>query len=651
MNAILVFDGPSFDPRVLKRRYDKIYMFSLTADWDVIDRVADSIKAAGPEVEILDSSRTINDEAPLYRDKFIEWAAAIGNHKVSSGTVRNSLLLPGEEEVSAWWFGLLADKDPVKNPLFLRMIQASCIIKAAKDLGSEVIIALDDRVMRDGVRSALADNKINSVVVRKRGQAAEDIKAFLVKRLRVKAFSALAKFIAGSLYLKMKLPPVGRRRTAFDNDILFFTYFPSIAAADKGKTAFRNKFAAPLQDLCGRSGKKIVWVLLYADFDGYSFREAVMMAAKFIKSGEDMFFYQEFMGLKELLKSIYGYLKICVKWNGIRRELGPAEINEIAGNKFCGRFMIEVLDNCISGDNCLSGIAQYHTFRNLFRGLKGFSRGIYICEMMAWEAALISAKRAEKAGYPFIGYQEFAFSRYYFQMFHSKEELKDKNTPGGIPLPEKIGCCGRVPQSMLKEYYDNVENLENLRFQYLDTAFRGAGAGRRRDGKGKFTLLVCTNIDINESRAIASLVKAAYPGGDPGDIEIWFKGHPNLKTQVIFESMNMGGYEIKEGAVQDFLPSSDAVLVGASSVALEALAYGCEILVYLNPQTPPFSPLTGFEEYYRKVYDPASLRSVVDELRNGQGAGSPEKRREFAMDYWNVNKGLDAWKSNLGLGR
>ena len=72
-------------------------------------------------------------------------------------------------------------------------------------------------------------------------------------------------------------------------------------------------------------------------------------------------------------------------------------------------------------------------------------------------------------------------------------------------------------------------------------------------------------------------------------------------------------------------------------------------IVYLNPQSLPFSPLTGFEEYYQKVYDPVSLRKAVDSLRNRQGDGDPEKKREFARNYWNVNTGLDAWKRNLGL--
>ncbi len=362
-----------------------------------------------------------------------------------------------------------------------------------------------------------------------------------------------------------------------------------------------------------------------------------------------MFFYLEFMDINAFLTSVYEYARICVKWNMVRRKLGSEEINGITGNTFCGRFIIDVLDGSFYGDYSLNGIMQYHIFRNMFRRLSGFSRGIYICEMMIWEAALIAAKRAKNAGYPFIGYQEFAFSRYYFQMFHSKEELKDKNTSDGIPLPEKIGCCGAVPQAMLGEYYDNVENLENLRFQYLETALRKDGNEDGKKREGKFILLICTNIDLNESRAITGLVKAAYPRGS-GDLEIWFKGHPNLKIQKIFDSLDMrGDYKIKEGPVQDFLPSADAVLVGASSVALEALAYGRDILVYLNPQSLPFSPLTGFEEYYRKVYDPDSLKRAVEGLRNGQGAADPEKKREFARKYWNVNTGLDAWKINLGL--
>lgn len=656
MKAILIFDNSDFCGGLPgKTEHKKLDIFPLTGNWDDIYSVIGKLQGLNIDVQLVDSGQLVNNESVTYRDSFIEWAAALGNIKIGLDTLRSLFRLP-DQRISAWWFSLLSDKDPAKHKVFSRISQASAILKYINSQNIDtVILTVKDGIFKKGLESIFRNRRISCSFLKIKGVNYSFLRIIKDRLLSIGIFilaPMLKQTLADFIYVKSMLPSFKKRKKIFENALLFFSYFPSILKEDAYHSIFSNKFALPLQELCRRNNKPIVWVLMYADFEGASFGDAITLAERFIKNGEDIFYNLEFLNFNSILKAVRLHLRLLRIWGKTKRHLDYKKIEEITGNDFSAPFLLDAIDNSFRGNLMFNGIINYEIFKNIFRNLRGFSHAIYSLEMMSWEYALVAAKKACSVSFPLIGYQDFAFSPYYLQMFHSAQELRDKNATDGIPVPEVIAGCGRTPQIMLEKYYGKVENLETLRHLRMRELLQSNKDAPATEGNRKFILLVCTNIDLDESKNLASLVKAAYPGIKE-NFEIWFKGHPCLSAMRVLNEVGINtgmlGYKIKEGAPADLLSQCDAVLVGASSVVIYALAFTCSVLIYVNPGRINQSPLIGFDEFYHKVSGPDDMRSVLGKVKSGAKVCNIERRREFIREYWNLNSSLDGWKKALNL--
>lgn len=652
MKIFLVFDNSSFPFKILEKDCRRVEIFPLTANWDYINLVVNKLKSIDIESNLLNSAAMIDSEVSLYRDSFIEWAGAIGNLKIKEKSIRQWLLL-SDKNISAWWFGLLADKDPFKSSAFLRIAQTEAILKGFKQSKSDIIaLALKDYDLQKNMKLIFEDYgiKCQCIKVQVRDDSlSKKIKNHLKRRRIIKSFYALVKVLINIVYLKTRMPPLKNRRRNFNDALLVFTYFPSVIKEDALMGKFRNRFTIPLQDICNQGKKTIVWILAYGSYDGYSFKDAVKLAKKFIDNNEYIFFYLEFLSLKSLLKAFLEYLRVVLIWRRVRSELSHNDMNRIAGNSYALQFIFEALDDSFYGSHSLMGIIQYEALKNMFKDITGFSHGLYFCEMQVWEYAFVAAMRFNKINFPLIGYQHSSIPINQLSYFHSREELKDKNTPDGIPMPEILACNGSVTQNMMKRYYDKVENLEALRYIYLNEYLKKEKIVK---SKNKFILMVCTGLEFEESIMIVNLIKAAYPKTDD-KMKIWFKGHPAFPVQIYLRAVGIADndktYEVKEGDISTYFSQSNAILAVGSTAAIEALAFGCDVIVYFNPETVDKSPLSGFAEYYHKVYDPESLRDTINNIRSKKEHQDVEKKQKFVREYWNLDPNLDGWKRILRL--
>ena len=588
MKIFLVFDSPSFPSKILEKDCRRVEIFSLTANWDDINHVVNKLKSIDIESNLLNSAAMIDSEVSLYKDSFIEWAGAIGNLKINGKSIRQRLLL-SDKNISAWWFGLLADKDPFKSSAFLRIAQTEAILKGFKQSKSDIIaLALKDYDLQKKMKLIFEDYgiKCQCIKVRTRDDGlSKEIKKHLKRQRLIKSLYTLGKIFINVMYLKIIMPSLKKRKMTFNDALIAFTYFPSVIKEDALIGKFRNRFAIPLQDICNQNKKTIVWILAYGGYDGYSFKDAVKLAKKFIENGENIFFYLEFLDVKSLLKAFLEYLYIVLTWRRVRSKLNHNDMNIITGNSYVTKFILETLDDSFYGSNSLMGIIQYEAFKNMGKNITGFSHGLYFCEMQVWEYALVAAMRFNKITFPLIGYQHSSIPINQLSYFHSREELKDKNTSDGIPMQEVLACNGSVPQSIMKRYYDKVENLEALRYLYLNEYLRKEKIIK---SENKFILMVCTGIEFEESIMIVNLIKAAYPKTDD-KMKIWFKGHPAFPVQIYLRAVGIAGndktYEVKEGDISTLLSQSNAVLTVSSTIAIEALVFDCDVLTYVNSVT------------------------------------------------------------------
>ncbi|GAG40626.1 unnamed protein product [marine sediment metagenome] len=123
-----------------------------------------------------------------------------------------------------------------------------------------------------------------------------------------------------------------------------------------------------------------------------------------------------------------------------------------------------------------------------------------------------------------------------------------------------------------------------------------------------------------------------------------------MPVESIFAELGINagksGYIIKNEPISELLKSAKIVLVGISSVALEALASECIVILLVFSNVMFMSPLDGFDEFGIKVYSPAQLSEAVKENIR-KAPDTREKTADFINRYWCLDEALTRWERVL----
>ena len=108
------------------------------------------------------------------------------------------------------------------------------------------------------------------------------------------------------------------------------------------------------------------------------------------------------------------------------------------------------------------------------------------------------------------------------------------------------------------------------------------------------------------------------------------------------------GWVIKDQPISRLLKQSRVVVAGVSSVALEALANRCTVLLPVLADYMFLSPLNGFTNLADKVYNPEQLRSSVLEALESRGQEQAANSGiDFINRYWLLDDSLKNWTNIL----
>ncbi|MFH1310129.1 MAG: hypothetical protein ABIH85_05590, partial [Candidatus Omnitrophota bacterium] len=139
------------------------------------------------------------------------------------------------------------------------------------------------------------------------------------------------------------------------------------------------------------------------------------------------------------------------------------------------------------------------------------------------------------------------------------------------------------------------------------------------------------SISPEESSSILSMSYEAFK--DMKDVEVWIKPHPFLDLDKVFNLAGMqkedSDFKIKEGALELFLPSALVAVTGESSAAVEALAFGCRVLIVNVPEWINLSPLRFLDtKMVPTVNSPEKLRSIVAGVVAKESYGNMDKEEQ-----------------------
>lgn len=632
----------------------EVDILPLTSDCTMIEDAKRLLGQGCLSTRCFDPIKILDEEIGLLRNGLAEWSARIGECAIDGRTVKEHLAMPGFN-ISTWWLGLLSEKNPLKTNAFFRIAQTRAIKKILKAGSYDMcLIAAADKNLREAVKSVCRSLNVRVKSLKERPKNETTRLRSLVSGLgiigdviSIVAYAARA-FQRGVIARRLLGQIEGRspRRPS----LLFITYFPMVEKDASLKGVFRNKYAAGLQDKLKELNIEVAWLVMYVpELGDYTYKDAVYMVRDFVQNSEKLFMTEEFFTMRHLFRSLALWFRQLMVGRYLFNCIDKSRLLSDPVGEESIPFVKSLWDRSFYGTTAINGIIHYLIFREAFKKISNINDCLYYCEMQAWEKALNAAKRECAPHVRTIGFLHTSFSKNDFQYLYDKRELGPTDGIKTMPLPDILACNGDLPCAYFEDRgFRNVKKVEALRHIYLSDILSTEDLPARE--RRRPLLLVAGSIDKVESMNLVRMALSAFP--KTGSLEVWFKGHPCMPMKRLFRDMGIEApdgrdYKICVDDIYSCLKKAWALLVPTSTVAIEALAFGCEVIVPVFPDSMLMNPLADFEGYHHKVRSAEELASAMGHIIDGYRLHSPDEYRRFLKRYWSLNKDLNGWESLL----
>lgn len=632
---------------------DIVYLFPLTSRRSITVTIEERIKSLGCNVETIQVARAVNSAADKLRDKYIQFIAEIPERVQHKGRNLKEFFAI-DEYTSLWWFSLISEKNTFKSDAFNRLAQLDSIVEVIKrDKVERIIFGCESRKLENTLLEYSHTNHIELEILPTKCRHNLKMRVRISQKLLyLKHSLLLINSVIHTLFrtqaIKKKIGSLKRIIPQNDNPpLLFFSPYANIDESLARKAIFKNKLYIHLQEALENSKQNIIWIAMYVYSNNISFKKSLEYAEQFIKNGYIIFFLEEFISLGAQIKALFVILRSGFKFLVLEKNIYAA--HDFGDYNIYSLFKDDWYSSFV-GETGYQGVIYYYMFRNLLKRLK-VKKCLYLCEMHAWEKALISARDALGIKTYLFGYQPGTISRMYLNYFNHPLELSGK---GRYPIsrPDKIICNGNIPYVYMKESgwaEEKLSIVEAIRYSYLKKYLNLKSVGKKQN-----IILLAFSISLEESSSILNIVYEAFK--DSKDIEIWLRPHPFLRLESVFELSGIHeanfNFKLKDGELDDILSKVRVVVVGESSVSIEAIAHGCDVIIVDVPEWINMSPLKGVcAEAVRSIDSPESLRETIFSIF--QKGYNPEKRavesRKIISDFFYLNQHTDIPENFLKL--
>lgn len=629
----------------------EVEVLSVSGDQTVNDRIRrDLINMGADHIRFLDAALMIKAESERVRDDIAHWSCRIGMGTTGDRTLREQLEIP-DLGTSAWWFGILSEKNTFKTPAFLELAQFNAIRRVALDKPYQrLVIQLKNYRLRKALKNLAHYNGLNVSFLK--NLRPETLSGLLRRALARPPFivAILRGLVTLTLFGRtcIQIKRYFRRRTICrDHRLasLFVCYSPSIDGAALQVGSYRNNYFGGLQDKFIDWHKSICWLLLEVSQPGEQLAASLRRIDAVSDLGEEVYFIHEFFKFGLVCKVLRQWgrqILYSLQWYHQMRMI----LAQTPGHRESLPIIKPLWHDSLCGVGAMEGLLFGWTFKEALQELTDIDEVVYPAEMHAWEKALIAACQRIQPDVTVIGVQHAAISSHFYHFSYDPSELKSIAAVPTMPLPTFLAISGSLTPKLLENSaYPNIRRAEALRYLYI-----GQLLAKGADLKHKSNvLLVAGSINRDETTTLVNMVSRAFP--QIGGFEIWFKGHPRCPFGEIFKTRGIDpekcGYQIRDGNIADALRVARAVLVPTSTVALEALAYGCDVFIPLVPDALLMNPLVDYHEYYQQVTTSQDLKEKIEQAMH---AGSPpdmDGRKEFLKAYWDTTPDLPRWKALL----
>ncbi len=649
MKTLFIFDG-SLQLEQLDRLGElggeAFDLFPLTGNAVLASRVRERLEAAKATVSVLASARLVKEQAVVLRDHILDWTAALGEMSWRNKPLRRLFLLPGLQ-LSGWWLGCLAEKNTLKDPSYLRMAQTAAV-EAVHQAGGydRAALAVEDSALAKSLKLATASSSCMPLSARSRQgwrERASSLLRFLgpVGHL-IKGLLVLGRFGWRGVRARRALPPLSRRAPQ-RSDVLVASYFPAIDSTALEQGRLVNRYWPKLPEDIESWGRGVSWLLMPVTLGGKKYSDSLEAASRLSRAGVRLSLAEEFFSPGDCWRGAYLFLRQAV----LGLLSGKTVLRKAQGapplRPSMSPLLREMWLDSMVGKSSAEGVSYALLFCRAFELMPPVEDIVYPMEMHPWERCLIAAARQSEKPPRLIGFQHAAISSYYFHFFHKPSETIRTGEAHDLPLPDHMAVTGQKTEELLESCGYPLTKVEAIRNLYVRSLL---DAGQADPGKA---LLVAGGIDPAEVRSLAAMACSAFP--EASAFSILFKPHPMRPFDKTLDEMGIDpqerGYEMLGGPIADALSRAGAVLVTTSTVSIEALAFGCTVILPATPDGMLMNPLVDYPDLYRLVASAEELQREVEAVLVQGSRGDLDKARDFVRDYWLLDPDLPRWRRLL----
>lgn len=605
------------------------------------------------KTEVLIFSELFNKKAFSTRNTHLKFISSFADLKISSKkNIKEYFKFPFKK-FSVWWLSLVAEKSTLKSNSYSRLAKFLAILDIQKRYSSRQIwLDISDRTLASLLMKQSKISKTKIFNLRHYSLKAK-CSFFLPIWCIIRGFIYFVRFLLKIIYTKKAMRNIRNRKNTFQkSDFLLVTYFPVIDKEEMKKGKFIDKFYEPLQAVLERNKKKFSWLLFHIDSTvidstGYSFKESVNLGRFIDKSGHHFFFCEEWFKPRDIFivlgSYIYIMLKFLLKKSRIVHNFKYPYIDTILWPIYRYEWFTSFM-----GSHLMHGLIYYRIFKNAFCELKQNSTVLYIAEMYAWEKALNIAAQ-EVGGLRTVGIQHTIVPLLMLNYFNDRNELNFGDNVQGIPMPNYLGCVGRIPAQIFRDMgwpEEKIFLLGAMRFHYLRRRFEHQIKWQNRNN----VVVVALAMMPLESKELLRYAYFAFR--NQWNYKVLIKSHPacNIKEVVDSLDIDLGKdiFHITDRSLNDILASAKVTVVTESSSALVAIAYECPVVIPRLVDTIDMSPLTGISNLGIYVNDPVDLRKTVNSImKSKDNPIASEKYQGLIDDYFDLLDSNENFLSRL----
>lgn len=247
------------------------------------------------------------------------------------------------------------------------------------------------------------------------------------------------------------------------------------------------------------------------------------------------------------------------------------------------------------------------------------SRVIYPFEGFAWEKLFLRAVASTQPGAETVAYQHSTAPSLSLAYYLSPAELER------TPIASRIKVVGERSRLLLGEVYGSrVEVLGALRYTDLP-------APSPRDASKRPNVLLTPSIDLKETVEFLDTAAEALSGLDA---DVVLKCHPMLPYEQVAPHLARpflgGAFQLSTARPAALVAEADIVIATSTTLAIEALAAGAQVIITTLRYSLVLSPLVDTPDAAGWAYGAEELRAQVGEALKRRGADAGDDSRAAA---------------------